>query len=585
MIIKSLNFLEKKEKSSLKLIFFLNSFNLIFEFISLSLLPIFLGLITNQEFFFNLINDNFLLKINQNIEINKFIYYFSFLIIISFFIKNGFLFLLLIVENKFFKNFKLRLSKKLFNFYINAPYLNLVNFNTSDISRTIVYSVSGAFYYMQNLITLLREILAVCAIFIILIFVNPKAVLIIFLILSLLSALYYGLIKSFLKKSSEKNQLLVSRIIKILIESFGSIKDIKILSKENKITKIFNYDIDTLEKNFFFYNLIQRLPKLFLELLFITLLTSIFAIYSSYNSEFITLLPELTLYVVVSLRFIPAFNSISSSLNYLKIYESSILTINKQLKTLTQRINLSSPRNNNKNFSLKKKSKSNFIEVKNLHFSYLGKSKNILKNINLKIKEGSKVAIFGKTGSGKTTFLNLLLGLFEPQKGDVFYKNKSIYKNLDHWRSDISHISQNCYLMDDTIKNNIIFNFYNKDINESKLNKVVKLSQLDKKIKSLPKGLNTRIGNDGIRLSGGEKQRIALARSMYRNSSILFLDEFTSALDLDTEEKIIKNVMNYFRGKTMFIISHRDTIIKNCDIILKVEDGNIKKIKNFFKKN
>jgi ABC-type multidrug transport system fused ATPase/permease subunit len=269
----------------------------------------------------------------------------------------------------------------------------------------------------------------------------------------------------------------------------------------------------------------------------------------------------------------------------LKIYESSILTINKQLKTLTQRINLSSPRNNNKNFSLKKKSKSNFIEVKNLHFSYLDKSKNILKNINLKIKEGSKVAIFGKTGSGKTTFLNLLLGLFEPQKGDIFYKNKSIYKNLDHWRSDISHISQNCYLMDDTIKNNIIFNFYNKDINESKLNKVVKLSQLDKKIKSLPKGLNTRIGNDGIRLSGGEKQRIALARSMYRNSSILFLDEFTSALDLDTEEKIIKNVMNYFRGKTMFIISHRDTIIKNCDIILKVEDGNIKKIKNFFKKN
>ena len=201
-------------------------------------------------------------------------------------------------------------------------------------------------------------------------------------------------------------------------------------------------------------------------------------------------------------------------------------------------------------------------------------SQEIIK-INFTIEEGSKVAIIGKTGSGKSTLFNLMLGLLEPKHGNIFFKNKSIYEDLNSWRRQICYISQNIYLLDSSIKNNITFNLFEEEADKDKLERVIDLANLRAKINEMPLGLETTVGSDGIRLSGGERQRIAIARALYRNSSIFFMDEFTSSLDSETENLIIKNLKDNFPNKTMLIISHRESTIGNCDKILKIDQGKL----------
>ena len=177
------------------------------------------------------------------------------------------------------------------------------------------------------------------------------------------------------------------------------------------------------------------------------------------------------------------------------------------------------------------------------------------KNINLSIEKGTIVGITGETGAGKSTLFHIMLGLLTPKSGNVFYKDKNIHANMEIWRNQIGYIAQNIYLLDNTIEKNISFNFLDEKIDEERMDFSIKMSCLDEKISELPDGLKTKVGNDGIRLSGGEKQRIALARSIYRNPNIFFMDESTSALDLDTEQRIIKNLKENFSKKNNYFDS------------------------------
>ena len=193
----------------------------------------------------------------------------------------------------------------------------------------------------------------------------------------------------------------------------------------------------------------------------------------------------------------------------------------------------------------------------------------------MNIDEGSKIGITGKTGAGKSTLFHLMLGLLKPNSGNIFYKGEDIFNNLYQWRKEIGYISQNIYLLDSSVKKNIVFNFLNETIDNKKLEKAINIASLKEKILEMPNGIETKVGTDGLKLSGGERQRIALARAVYREPNIFFMDESTSALDDKTEELIMNNIENNFSDKTMIMIAHRKTTIEKCDKVWNLVNGSI----------
>lgn len=566
---KFYNFLNKKEKIKLKLILFITSLSFILEFLSIASIPLFFGLVTenllivqNFQEFLSIFNIKYVADDEKIIKI-------GILIVFIFVSKNFLLSYLLFYENKFYKNIKNRLSENIYSNFVHSEYEKLLNFNPSNISRTIV-SVNDVFLYVQSLVGLFKEILAVLAIFLILILVNPQIVIIISLLFTLALYGYFKFLKPFLKKAGEENQNLLSKIIKLLNETFGSIKELRILKKEKKIEEIFLKNINSYNKNFFYFNIIQKLPKILLEVIFLTLMMGLTLLFIKKDQNFITLMPEIILYAIVSLRFIPAFNSLSTSLTYLKIGEASVNVIFNDLKKL------SIVNKNQRNLLNTKKEKlyDNYLFIENLKFKYPKNSANTINSINVKIDKGNKIAISGKSGSGKSTFMHLMLSILKPNSGNIYYKGKSIFDFSSQWLDRISYVSQSCYLLDASIGANITFNF-DKKVDKRKLNEAINLANLGDFIKAQSSGIDTFVGNDGIKISGGERQRIAIARAIYKNSEIIFMDEFSSALDEKNEEIIFLNLLKIFKEKTIILISHRPKIIQYCDRNFHIKKGKL----------
>ena len=382
------------------------------------------------------------------------------------------------------------------------------------------------------------------------------------------------IIKPILKKASQKTLLLRNKNIQLINETSGSLKEIKISLQEKYLFNFFNTQILGIEKNLSKMFISDKLPRVILELVSFTLIVVVSLVYFQSSSAIQNALPTLSLILVSIIRFIPAFNGIATSLSNMKIYKVSVKAIYEDF--LQNRENNSNTAFAGANKHIGNIKTNNLIDIENLSFTY--KDSNIIpiKNINLSVKKGEVVAITGKTGSGKSTLFLILLGLLKPDKGNIYFNGKSIFKEIKDWWKLIGYVSQKIYLMDRSIKENIKFNF---EINEredlKKLNEVLKISELEDVIKNLDKGINTIVGNDGLMLSGGEKQRIAIARSVYKNPEILFLDEFTSALDEKTENKIIKNLKEYFKGKSIMIITHRKSSLDICDKVYELKNGQL----------
>lgn len=565
--------LGEKNKNNIILFLFFNFIYLFLEFFSLASLPIFVSFIIDPNFV--LVKLNFyLLNYNLN-EINShsLLLVLSILIIVIFLLKNLFLIFITYLQNNFLKKIKVDLSEKFFLFYINSPYLYHVNNNPSKLSRNISDEIQGLYTYFFHLSGLLREGLTVLVIFTCLIFVNFYLTLLIVFFFIIISFFYLRLIKPFIKKKAIENQNMRQVITQIIYEAFGSIKDLKILNKENQIISFFNKNINIYEKNLLYFTYFDKLPKIFLELFSVIIVCLICIFYLNLGQDYKILIPTLSLFAISFMRFVPAFGSFTTSVYYMKLFEPTIDLIFSELKNIenTLAYNLTSK---NKNTIMPSNNLiKNFIFLNNITFSYPDSELLPIKNITMNIEKGSIVGITGQTGAGKSTLFHLMLGLLTPQQGNIFYKGKDIFTDISSWRKEIGYISQNIYLLDGSIKKNITFNFFNENIDVSKLNHSIKVSGLEDRINKLKNGLDSEVGVDGLKFSGGEKQRIAIARAIYQNPNILFMDESTSALDDETEEIIISNLLNAFKGKTIIIIAHRQSTINRCSVVWNLKNG------------
>ncbi len=563
--------INKEDKKSLFYLLLINISVFIFEFLSIISIPIFTSVLLNTTSVFekyslfqsNFVKENFLLLA-------------SLFVVLTFILKNLFLLYGKYISHAFLRKLKIYLSTKIFNFYFESSLLNTYKLKPSTMYRNVINEMVGIEAFLINLNKFILEISASLIIFAILLFLNFKVSFSLILIFSSLTFFYLRFVRPTLKRKARENQAFIANFNKLILETFESIKDIKIFQKEQAVSKIFKKDVTAFENNIFYFKIFDTLPKILLEvisILIILLITLIVFLKSAQANNFIEYFPVLSLIIVSCIRLIPAFNGINVSLFYLRVHARSLDVISKQLQDIKKEKETLNDKEKNLKINFKKDldNEKNFLVIDNVSFSY-EQDKEVLKNINLAIPKKSKVAIIGKTGSGKSTLQHIIMGLIKPRQGNIFFKNQNIELLNDKWLSKISFVSQKIFLLDETIKKNICLNFDGENIDQDKLNRAIKIAELPDQMISTNEKISKQIGTDGISLSGGERQRLAIARAVYKSSEILFLDEFTSSLDNQTQEKIIKNLKDYLPDTTIIMISHRQEITRHCDKVINLDD-------------
>ncbi len=550
-------------------------FSTIFEVVGIGSIPIFIMLITDIDFLISKMPNFISIDLIYQIGQNKLIITGSIVLGLIFIFKNLYLFLLLFFQNKFIMQLRQSTTNKIFKYYINSPYLNHYKINPATYVRTIESDIGNTFMMMRSYLALIRETLILIVVFLLLFFTDPFISFFSLMLLALPVLIFYFYYRKTLK---EKGQILVEKTgerIKITNQSLGGIKETKILNKENFFLDKFFKTNQIIEKIGFFSSIISVTPRLFLEVSALLAITSISAILIMIGRPVDAILPMISLLAISAVRFIPALNIITSSLTTIRIRKYSIDLI----VDLIKKANLLSEKKKSegvykKNFS-KNEIFSNNIKLKNISFNYGTDEKIAVNNINIDIAKGKSVGLIGKSGSGKSTLVDIIIGLLEPSTGEILIDDNNIGTKKISWQKQLGYVPQEVYLLDDTIRNNITFGIEKEEIDEKLLSDVIEKSQLKNLINSLPKKLDTLIGDRGARLSGGEKQRVGIARALYNKPKVIVFDEATSSLDIYNENKILKEIYENKKDKTIIIISHRNNTVKYCDLIYVMEDGKI----------
>lgn len=497
----------------------------------------------------------------------------NFLILISlsligvYVLKNIYMTVLYYFQYRMVFNAQKQMSLKLMTFYLKQPYVYHLSTNTAEIIRNMTVDVTYCFTFLINLFLFVSEFSVVCLLITFLFFVN-KTITLSLIIIFLLSLLFlFKKLKRKLSKVAKNNQVYAGQMIKWINQSFGAIKDIKTLSKEQFFLDEYyknSVEFTSAQKHFIF---LQQLPRIFIETLVISIVLLMIVYFLFQGTNIALVFTQISVFAMASFRMMPSVSRIQNAMNAMIFYKPSVNILYKDLKR-TESVE-SAVEDENKEINLE-----NGISASNISYRYPNTDKFIFENAEFNIKYGQSVAFVGKTGSGKTTIVDIILGLLKPITGNVLVGNVDIYKNKKNWSKKVGYVPQFIYLTDDTIRNNIVF--YNQtNMDEQKLARAIEKAQLKDFIDCLPNKLDTFVGERGIRLSGGQRQRIGIARALYNEPEILVLDEATSSLDTDTEKAVMDAIENLYGKITMIIIAHRLTTIEKCDVIYKVENGKI----------
>lgn len=467
------------------------------------------------------------------------------------------------------------ISKRLVEAYLHQPYSWFLSRHSADLGKTILSEVSQLVSYgIAPLIELIAKGMVTIALIALLILVDVKLTFIIGLSLASAYGVIFFLVRKYLinigGESLENNKLRYTAII----EAFGATKEVKVGGLEDKYIESFSNSAKTFAKTNASSLVAAQLPRFILEAIAFGGILLIILYIMTQVGSFNNALPIISLYVFAGYRLLPALQQIYGSFTQLTFVGPSLNSLYDDIKNLK-------PVYQYRDHGKLPFNKS--INLKNIQYDYPNSSGSALKDINLNIPFRSNIGLVGTTGSGKTTLVDIILGLLEPQKGTLEIDGKTISReNLRSWQQSIGYVPQHIYLADDTIAANIAFGVKVEDINPELIKKVSKIANLHEfVINELSRQYETTIGERGVRLSGGQRQRIGIARALYHNPKVLILDEATSALDNKTEHNVMEAINNLSKNITIILISHRLNTVKNCDIIFKIEKGRLVDKVNF----
>ena len=557
--------LGKRQKQELYFLFVLIIVSMFLEVFSIGLIVPVMMSILNQDMtslfpFIQPVIDYFG---SQNSK--ELIIFTSLILVGSYFFKNLYLLFFLNMEGNYLSKIDREIKSQLFKNYISYQHYNYFKSNSSKLVSNLTVDTAIVSTAIRSLITFLAEITIALGIFALLFYFEPIMMLFNFFLIVTGLIFFNSYAKDKIKTMSFARKNFTDNLFLILNNSFDSVKEINVFNKNSFFQNIFdknNFEIFKISKKF---HVMLGLPKIFYEFVGVLMLMILIVIMTLTFKDTNTMLSFLALAGASSFRLIPSANRLLGAYQYLSYAQKSILVISEELKKNTLKVPVIKQSINFKD---------NII-FKNVSFKYDSRDNYVLKNVNLKLKKPDKVLIYGETGVGKSTFVEILLGLLKPTNGSVEVENKDVNLNFKEWTKNIGYIPQKVTLIDGSLLSNIAFGIDKKGINDKLLKEAINLAEIEQFINKLPDGLDTNVGEFGSKLSGGQIQRIGIARAIYRNPEILILDEATNALDEITEQKVITKILKKFDDKILICISHNKHLLNKIHNKYKIENAQL----------
>ena len=486
-------------------------------------------------------------------------------------LKNAYLLFESNIQYRFVYGNMLSMQRKILANYLKRPYEYYLTVDSGEVLRVVNDDIKEAFMLLMTIIVFLTEFIVSLMLVIAIFIISPFVTIFMAITLLLMILLITSVVRPLLKKAGSTRQKSLAGINKLLIQIIQGIKEIKVTNSEEFFKSSYAKNGRTYVNSMCRYSILGVLPRTIIEAVSMSAMFIVIALMIYGGGNFVAIIPTVSAIAVAALRLLPAANKMSSALGNVAFYEPAL---DKVIDNIREMDMIASHKmdadSTNKIGTL-----NDGILMEKATYKYPGSEKNVLDNASMSIKKGQSVGIVGASGAGKTTAVDLLLGLLELNSGSILVDGNNILDDMTGWYELIGYIPQSIFLMDDTIKSNVAFGREISEIDDEQVWNALKDAALDEFVKELPNGIDTVVGERGMRLSGGQRQRIGIARALYRKPQIIIFDEATSALDNETESEIMESI-NKFRGqKTMIIIAHRLTTIQNCDCVFRVEYGKI----------
>jgi len=470
---------------------------------------------------------------------------------------------------------KADVSNNLMEIYLIAPYEYHLQKNSSQLIRNLTTEAMQLVQSALNpVFIILSESVMIISIGVFLMVIEPIGTLIVMLLLASLSFAFQRLVGGYTKDLGEVRQNADGMVIQKSQEALGGIKDVKILGKEQQFLKQFRFYNHTSSDVSAKQYALGQIPRMYLETIGVLVFSTLIVLLIARGDDFRQVIPTLGVFALAAFRLLPSANRVLSAINSLRFADAVIASLKDQLKANTLTIpNAPTGNTNMVHFSFHRS-----IDISNLSYQYPGTYELALMDINLSISKGESIGIIGKSGAGKSTLSDAILGLLKPSAGAIYVDGVDVYEDIKSWQSLIGYVQQDIFLLDDNIRSNIAFGEIDHEIDLNRINDAITEARLDEFVASLPEGIDTHLGERGVRISGGQKQRIGIARALYRNTPILVFDEATSALDNETEAEIVSAIKSYKGVRTIIVIAHRLSTIEHCDRVIELKKGRISKI-------
>ena len=494
-------------------------------------------------------------------------------LMIMYILKNAYLLLLTSEQNRFISVNRNRLISQVLREFLNRPYEFYLDADIPTVFRLTDSAIPNVFGILMAIISLASEVVVFVLICGVLIVTDWKLVLVLIFISGIVTLVLFKVLKPKLNSLGMTNQAIQSRIAKWRIQAIYGIKDVKVLHRESFFADNYESNGKIGAKLNQKYAIINALPRILIETIFMVSILGYLVVCVALGDDMTQMLPTLTAFGLAAVRLLPCVNRINTYLTDISYFRPCLDYVyeNMNINEISKKTNQTLlPVDETKTMQLR-----NRIELKDIVYAYPNTDTLIFDHADMEIPYGKSIGIMGPSGAGKSTIVDILLGLLKVHEGQILCDGDNVFDNYPAWLAQIGYIPQSIYLVDEPIRNNIAFGIADDEIDDNRIWQVLEEAQLKEFIQTIPEGLDTAIGDRGVRLSGGQRQRLGIARALYHNPEVLVFDEATSALDNETEAAVMEAINSFHGKKTMVIIAHRLNTIEKCDIIYKVEGGKI----------
>ena len=509
---------------------------------------------------------------------STFLIFLSIVLAVIYILKNIYLLFEYDLQYRFTYGNMLVMQRRLLHNFIHRPYEYFLKVNSGEMIRIVNTDTADSFYMLTVLLEIFTETIVAIMLLIGIFAITPTITMGMAAVLLIMLFVIMRTIKPILYKVGLENQASAAGMNKWLLQAIQGIKELKIMNKEKFFQENFetygSTYVNSLQKN----QILLIVPKFFIEAISMSTMFIIVALLIYNGSSLETIVPMLTAVAMAAMRLLPSINRISNSMGAINYREPKLDKLMEYLAEIEDRNELHPADDKERSHEVRSREEKPFeenIKLEQVSYHYPDSDVNILEAADLKIKKGQSVGIVGPSGAGKTTMIDILLGLLKPGGGRVMVDGIDIEKDITNWHEQIGYIPQTIFMLDDTIRANVAFGIEKKDILDENVWESLEEASLADFVRSLPEGLDTEIGERGVRLSGGQRQRLGIARAIYYKPDVLIFDEATSALDRETEAAVMESINKLHGQKTMIIIAHRLSTIEKCDHIYKVENGKI----------